>query len=103
MKHKNDVLLSPSCESLQFHERSKTVQALIRVSSFPFFGRKIILKKYGNVCERSRAGENLPLRLGFSLICSRILPNVRLGFHQAMKARKTCFISFIYIKLLFSD
>ena len=38
--------------------------------------------------------------LGFLLICSRILPNVRLGFHQAMKARRTCFISFI--KLLFS-
>ena len=29
----------------------------------------------------------------FSLICSRILPNVYLGFHQAMKARRTCFIS----------
>ena len=47
----------------------------------------------GKVCENSRAGENPRLRLGFSLICSRILPNVRLGFHQAMKARKTCFIS----------
>ena len=31
--------------------------------------------------------------LWFLLICSRILPNLRLGFHQAMKARKICFIS----------
>ena len=30
------------------------------------------------------------MRLGFSLICSRILPNIRLGFHQAMKAWRTC-------------
>ena len=47
----------------------------------------------GKVCENSRAGENPQLHLGFLLICSRILPNVRLGFHEAMKARKTCFIS----------
>ena len=40
-----------------------------------------------------RAGEKRRLRLGFSLICSRIFPNVRLGFHQAMKARRKCFIS----------
>ena len=32
------------------------------------------------------------LHLGFSLICSQILPNVHLGFHQAMKAQRTCFI-----------
>ena len=32
--------------------------------------------------------------------CSRILTNVRLSFHQAMKALITCFISLI--KLLFS-
>ena len=35
----------------------------------------------GKVYENSRAGENRRLRLGFSLICSRILPNVRLDFH----------------------
>ena len=33
------------------------------------------------------------LCLGFSLVCSRILPNICLSFHQAMKAQKTCFIS----------
>ena len=31
---------------------------------------------------------NSRLRLGFLLMCSRILPNVRLGFYQAMKARR---------------
>ena len=36
---------------------------------------------------------NPRLRLGLSLIYSRILPNVHLGFHLAMKARRTCFIS----------
>ena len=40
----------------------------------------------GNVCENSRAGENPQLPIGFLLICSRILPNVCLNFHQAMKA-----------------
>ena len=47
----------------------------------------------GKVCENSRAGENSRLHLEFSLICSRILPNICLGFHQAMKAQKTCFNS----------
>ena len=47
------------------------------------------------------------VHLGFSLICSRILPNIRLGFHKAMKARTTCFTSlikyiFIGITLAFS-
>ena len=37
----------------------------------------------GKVWENSRAGE---MRLGFSLMCSRGLPNFRLGFHHAMKA-----------------
>ena len=58
------------------------------------------VENLGKVCQNSRAGENPRLRLGFQLICSRILPNVRLGFHEAMKARTTCFISFI--KLLFN-
>ena len=40
----------------------------------------------------TRAGENPRLRQEFSPICYRILPNVRLGFYQAMKARRTCFI-----------
>ena len=53
-----------------------------------------INKKYlGKVWENSRAGENPGLCLGFLLICSRIFPNVHLGFHQVMKARKTYFIS----------
>ena len=52
------------------------------------------------VCENSRAGENPRLRVGFSLICSRILPNVRLGFHQAMKAWRTYFISLLLGKCL---
>ena len=47
----------------------------------------------GKVCENSWAGENPRLRPGFSMICSRILPIVRLGFHQAMKARRTRIIS----------
>ena len=33
------------------------------------------------------------LCLGFSRICCRILTNVRLGFYQAIKARRNCFIS----------
>ena len=51
------------------------------------------VENLGNVCENSGAGEIPRMRLGFSLICSGILSNVRLGYHQAMKARKTCFIS----------
>ena len=51
------------------------------------------VKNLGKVCENSQAGENPRLRLRFSLICSRILPNVRLGFHQSLKARRTRFIS----------
>ena len=43
--------------------------------------------------ENSQAGENAQLCLEFSQICSQILPNIHLGFHQAMKAQKTCFIS----------
>ena len=38
------------------------------------------------VCENSRAGENTWIHLRFSLICFQILQNIRLGFHQAMKA-----------------
>ena len=48
----------------------------------------------GKVYENSRAGENSQLRLGFSLICPRILSDVRLGFYQAMKARWTFFLFF---------
>ena len=51
------------------------------------------VENLSKVCENSRAGKSLRLRLGFSLICSRILLNVRLSFHQALKARKTCFVS----------
>ena len=51
------------------------------------------VENIGKVCENSQAGENPRLRLGFSLICTRILPNVGLGFYQAIKAGKTCFIS----------
>ena len=51
------------------------------------------VENLGKFCENSQAGENPRRSRGFSLICSQILPNVRLGFHQAMKARKTCFIS----------
>ena len=38
------------------------------------------VEKLGKVCENSEADENPRLRLGFSLICSRILPNVRSVF-----------------------
>ena len=41
-------------------------------------------ENFRKVCEKSGAGENLRLRLGFSLICSRILPKVCRGFHQLM-------------------
>ena len=51
------------------------------------------IENLGKVCENSRAGENPLLCLWFSLIYSQILPNVRLGFHQAMLVRKTSFIS----------
>ena len=40
--------------------------------------------KLGKVCENSRVCENPRLCLGFSLICSRVLPNVRFGFHEAV-------------------
>ena len=56
-----------------------------RFRSYHFIHRNHLL--FGQVCENSRTGENPRLRLGFSLICSRILPNVRLGFHQA---QRTC-------------
>ena len=36
----------------------------------------------------NRAGEGPQLRLGFSLICSQILPKVSLGFHHDTKAQK---------------
>ena len=39
--------------------------------------------------------KTLDLRLRFSLISSGILPNVCLGFYQAMKARKFLSISFL--------
>ena len=45
--------------------------------------------------------EQVKMRLGFSLICSRILPNVRLGFHQVMMARKKCFISYFFIFFIY--
>ena len=51
------------------------------------------VENLGKICENSQAGENPQMHLGFSLICSPILQKVRLGFHQAMKAMKTCFIS----------
>ena len=38
------------------------------------------------VCENSR-GDNTRIELGFSLICTQILPNV-LGFHQTMMQGK---------------
>ena len=57
------------------------------------------VENLGKVCENSRAGENPRLCLGSSLICSRILPNVRLGFYQAMKAQKTCFYSWPKYKM----
>ena len=52
------------------------------------------------ICENYRASENPRLCLGFSLICPRILPNVRLSFHQARKARRTCFIHFLTAKVM---
>ena len=68
---------------LDFYLRNKTW--------FPCFHS--LVKIEAKVWENSRTGENPRQRFGFSLICSRILPNVGLGFHQAMKARKACFIS----------
>ena len=32
--------------------------------------------------------------IGFSLICSHILPKVHLGFHKTLKASRACIISF---------
>ena len=42
------------------------------------------VENLGKDCANYRAGENPRLRLGFSLISSRILPNVRLGFHHTI-------------------
>ena len=52
-----------------------------------------VVKTSAKFVRISRAGENPKLRLVFSLICFRIFQTVRLGFHQATKARRTCFIS----------
>ena len=41
---------------------------------------RALSKKIAKACEYSIAGENPLLRLRFSLICSRNLANVRLGF-----------------------
>ena len=38
----------------------------------------------GKISVNNKTDENLPLLLGFSLICCRILPNVCLSFYQAM-------------------
>ena len=76
---------------------------------------KVYILKINIFSVSSKPGENRGKHLGEfegrsvvtrdavdGFICSRILTlNVRLGFHQAMKARRTCFISFL--KLLFSD
>ena len=53
---------------------------MLSVPSYP-------VENFGKVCENSRAHETHRLRLGLPLICSRILPAVRLDFHQVMKAR----------------
>ena len=48
-------------------------------------------ENFSKVCENSQVGENPQLSHCY-LICSQILPNICLGFHQAMKAWRTCFI-----------
>ena len=66
----------------------------LRITFFSLLRRKIIIiKEIKYVLRASIACWKPRLRLGFSLICSGILPNVCLGFHQAMKARRTYFIS----------
>ena len=52
-----------------------------------------LVKTEANVWENSRADQWKPETLSRVFTCSRILPNFRLDFHQAMKARKSCFIS----------
>ena len=106
MKHENDV--SDMISSLQFirvYSFMKEIKLYIpHISSFYLLRRKIVillkklyklstfrkhLNKTNVFSVPSWPGENLgKLHLGFSLICSRILPSVRLSFHRAMKARR---------------
>ena len=111
MKHENDVNHMIGCPKVvriywQFHERNKIyIQASYIAFLFVRLPNTNFIKKIKNC----RTGENPRVRLrllGFLLIRSRILQNVRLsfyqinivfqqaniGFHQAMKARKICFI-----------
>ena len=105
MKHKNDlsdtpVLLSPSCENLQFHERNKAI-------STRFVYRLLFVKSknYNFVKElkhvfRAFIGWWKPS----SLICSRIPPNVHFGFHPLYSTRKMFyFVYIILIKILLPE
>ena len=56
---------------LQFHESNYAIHNALQISSFALLTRKIITDFI----------KEIRLRLGFSLICSQILPNVRFGFH----------------------
>ena len=58
-----------------------------------FFVPSLPSENPDNVCENFWAGENPRLRLGFSLIWYQILQNVRINFHQDMKAHGICLIS----------
>ena len=112
MKHENNVSnmvgCLPSCENLQFHLKKWKYTFVLCISSFSLLRWKIIynrnkmlqylwfhnlVKTEVNVYENSWAGENPWLHLGFLLICSQILPNFHLSFHQAVKAERTCIIS----------
>ena len=110
MKHENDVSNMVGClQVVRIYSFKKEIKVNLRASYIVFLFVKnennfikqpnMLSKpsqpgqKLDKICANSRAGENPRLLLGFSLICSQILPSVRLGFKQAMKARRTCFIS----------
>ena len=94
MKRENDVSSvvwpSPNCENLQYvyivFLFVKTENDFIKEIKHVFRAFIACWKPRQCLWEFSSR---------WKLICYRILLNVRLGFHQAMKARKTWFISYV--------
>ena len=80
------VFLFVKAKNENFNKRNKTcfpcLHSLVKTSA-----------KFERIFEQWKPSITSRMRLGFSLICSQILQNARLSFHQAMKVRKTRFIS----------
>ena len=93
MKHENYVSDMASCLQVLRIYSTLFVYLSFKTENYDFIKEiKYVVRasiacwNLGKVWVNSWAGENTRMHLGFSLISSRILPNVRLGFHQAMKA-----------------